>query len=139
MSNRSWIREQLLTADAELVDWVTTGTNAPRIFAAEHFRSVPKKPFITYREGNTSPDNDVPSARRQYFTVYVHDEAEPGDYDQIDWAIDRILNLFRDAPADPSQHIIAARWLETSADQDDKEMETISRYIRFQLIRSTWT
>ena len=138
MSNRTWIYDTLLSS-TEVTDWVSTGTNDPRIFPAERFRSIPKKPFITYREGNTSPDNDVPSARRRYFTIYLHDEAEPGDYMGIDNIMDVVINTFTAAPADPEQHIIAARWLETSADQDDKEMETISRYIRFQLIRSTWT
>ena len=138
MSNRTWIYDTLLSS-TEATDWTTTGTNPPRIFPAERFRSIPKKPFITYREGNTSPDNDVPSARRQYFTIYLHDEAEPGDYMGIDSIMDAVIDIFTNAPADPEQHIIAARWLETSADQDDKEMETISRYIRFQLIRSTWT
>jgi len=98
------------------------------------------KPFLVYRMGNSSPDNVLRQARRQYFTVYLHDEAMPGAYEvNIDPAVQEVIDAFTAAPPAPEYHILEARYLEHSSDQDDREMGTILRYVRFQLIQSSWT
>lgn len=112
-----------------------------RFFQAESLDGAPKiKPVLIYRMGNSSPDNLVRDARRQYFTVYVHDDASPGAYDvHIDPAVSEVIDCFAAAPPAPAYHILEARYLEHSSDQDDREMGTILRYVRFQLIKSSWT
>jgi hypothetical protein len=112
-----------------------------RIRQGESLASAFKtKPFLIYRMGNSSPDNIVRVARRQYFTVYIHDEANPGAYElNIDPGVSEVIDTFEAAPPDPSRHILEARYLEHSSDQDDREMGTILRYVRFQLIKSSWT
>lgn len=110
-----------------------------RMFQGESMGKVPdKKPFYIYRFGNTSPDNEVRQARRQYVTVYCHDEARPGDYLRIDDMVKAVVDTFTKAPPAPEHHLLEARWLETSADFDDREMGTILRYVRFHLVTSSW-
>lgn len=117
-----------------------TVISGDRGFQGESMDGSPlTKPFWVYRFGNTSPDNYLHSARRQYFTVYCHDEAMPGDYTQVDTMMDAVMDAFKAAPPSPADHILEARWLESSSDQDDREMGTILRYARFQLIMSEWT
>lgn len=131
---RQWVYQTLI--DGELI----TPIFGDRVFQGESMDSAPvTKPFLIYRLGNSSPDNDVPVARRQYLTVYVHDAGKPGDYTLIDEGCDAVINTLVNAPGSPEDHIICARYLETSADFDDREMGTILRYVRFQLILSQWT
>lgn len=130
---REWVY-QTLTGSTEIADIF-----GDRVFQGESLDGPPKtKPFVIYRLGNTSPDNDLPSARRQYLTIYIHDNAKPGDYTMIDQGVDTVVDLFRHAPQAPEYNIICAKWLETSADFDDREMGTILRYVRFQIILSKW-
>lgn len=114
---------------------------ADRIFQGESMDGAPAtKPFIVYRMGNSSPDNRLHIARRQYFTIYVHDAAMPGAYElNVDPGIADVIDLFSAAPPAPTYHILEARYLEHSSDQDDREMGTILRYVRFQIIKSQWT
>lgn len=110
-----------------------------RIFQGESLDKAPvTKPFLIYRLGNTSPDDRVYSARRQYVTLYVHDEAKPGDYTKIDQGVDAVISVMTSAPPSPENHLLEAHWLETSADFDDREMGTILRYVRFHLILDQW-
>ena len=109
-----------------------------RLFQSESLDGAPAtKPFAVYNMGNASPDNDVYSAERQYFSVWLHDSANPGVYeDNIDPGVAIVQRIFRDAPPAPEYKILEARYLETSKDLDDREMRTILRYVRFQLILS---
>lgn len=134
-TNRQWVYEVMTGSSA-----LTALVPSTLILPGKAMHVVPKtKPFIVYREGNSSPDNVVPAARRQYFTVYIHDDADPGDYMKIDEIERLLIELFNNAPGDPALHIVGAKWLETSADGDDKEMETILRYVRFQVIKGALT
>lgn len=129
--SRVWVYQTLINNPA------LTAIAADRGFQGESMDGSPHtKPFWVYRFGNASPDNDVHSAKRQYFTVYCHDEAYPGDYTRVDAMLTAVINAFKAAPPSPTDHILEARYLETSSDQDDREMGTILRYIRFQLIQS---
>jgi hypothetical protein len=116
------------------------GIVGTRIWQGESLDGAPNiKPFLIYRMGNTSPDNFLHVARRQYLTVYCHDEGQPGDYSQIDMLMQAVMDALINAPPAPQYHVIECRWLENSSDQDDREMGTILRYARFQLILSQWT
>lgn len=111
-----------------------------RFYQGESLDGAPKKkPFLIYRMGNTSPDNGLHEARRQYATIYIHDQANPGDYTLIDEAMQEVMDILQAAPPDPAYNLLEARWLENSSDQDDREMGTILRYLRYQLILSRWT
>lgn len=134
MGLRTWCY-QTMTGSQPILDIVNN-----RIFQGESLDGAPRvKPFLVYRLGNTSPDNRVRQARRQYLTVYCHDEAHPGDYSVIDDMVDAVIKTFDQAPPAPEVHLMEAKWLETSADFDDREMGTILRYVRFHLILSQWT
>lgn len=131
---RVWVYQTLIAAEP------LTNIFGDRMFQGESLDGAPKtKPFLIYRMGNTSPDNDLHVARRQYLTVYCHDEAQPGDYTRIDEGIQTVMDVFQAAPPAPEYHLLECRWLENSSDQDDREMGTILRYARFQLILSQWT
>lgn len=112
-----------------------------RIFQGESLDGAPgTKPFLVYRMGNSSPHNGLRQARQQYFTLYIHDEGQPGAYDvNIDPAVSEVIDIFEAAPPAPAYHILEARYLEHSSDQDDREMGTILRYVRFLIIKSSWT
>jgi hypothetical protein len=133
--SRVWLYQLLINATP------ITDIFADRIFQGESMDGPPQtKPFLIYRFGNTSADNQLrTAARRQYFTLYVHDEAKPGDYTRIDSAITPLIELLEAAPPAPEYGILEASWLETSADFDDREMGTILRYVRFQLAMTTRT
>lgn len=134
---RAWVHD-VLSADVDLAALV-----GARIFQGESLDSAPKtKPFLIWRFGNTSPDNDVPQARRQYVTLYAHDEAKPGEYSRIDKVQDAAIKAMVTAglshPAKKANKIVAVRFLELSADFDDREMGTILRYSRFQIVLAEW-
>lgn len=134
VQERVWVYDTIRLAQPVIDifgDRIKEGESLPASFEV--------KPFVIYRMGNVSPDNRVRQAKRQYFTVYVHDEAHPGDYLKIDEGMQAIMDAFEAAPSAPEFHILEARWLENSSDQDDREMGTILRYARFQLIQSSWT
>lgn len=131
--SRVWLYQTVKDA-APITDFVED-----RIFQGESMDGPPHtKPFMIYRFGNSSADNQLrQAARRQYLTIYVHDEAKPGDYTRIDQIITALIPVIENAPPAPEYGIMEAHWLETSADFDDREMGTILRYVRFQLIMST--
>lgn len=136
VADRVWLYQRLIQADSPMPAWC-----GDRMFQGESMDGPPKtKPFLIYRMGNTSADNQLRwRARRQYFTVYLHDEAKPGDYTRIDEGISALIPWLEGSPPAPDSGILEVHWLETSADFDDREMGTILRYVRFQLILSTRT
>jgi hypothetical protein len=65
----------------------------------------------------------------------VHDfsDGDTADYDRIDSVITLIKAAFRNAGGEAG--IWKAIYLETSQDLNDDTLNTIFRYVRFQLIR----
>lgn len=94
------------------------------------------KPFLVYSMGNNTdeemsdPDNFSPC--RQFFTVWVHDDE--GSYDLIDDIVNEIKRTFLTAPTSGS--VCGVQYLETSADHDDPTLQSVMRYVRFQLAQS---
>lgn len=94
------------------------------------------KPFLVYSMGNNTdeemsdPDNFRPN--RQFFTVWVH--GEEGSYDLIDDIVDEVKKTFVEAK--PSGSVCGIQYLETSADHDDPTLQSLMRYVRFQLAQS---
>lgn len=91
------------------------------------------KPYIVYTMGNATdegmddPDNFMPA--RQYFQIYIHDEV--GDYSRIDQVVEELKKAFTTAM--PEGNVCGIQYLETSRDLDDPTLESIMRYVRFQL------
>lgn len=107
-----------------------------RVYQGESLdRTIPIKPFLVYRLGN---DTDMQFAdedahpHQQFFQVHAHDERP--DYSRVDSMILYAKAAFRATPPDPSEGIIAIRYLETSRDLDDQVLGTITRYARFQFV-----
>ncbi|MGX9924107.1 hypothetical protein ACWIG4_30135 [Streptomyces sp. NPDC002248] len=91
------------------------------------------KPYIVYTVGNSTDegfsDPDSVQPHRQFFQVYIHDET--GDYDRIDDIVRAVKNDFIHAVV--RDNICGVSFLETSRDLDDPTLQTIMRYVRFQL------
>lgn len=114
------------------------GDENPRIFAKKTMTSsIEEHPFVVYKLGNDtaeelSEDTDI---TRQFFQVWVHDyfDSETADYDRIDDVITAIKTAFKNAGG--VNGVWTTRFLETSQDLNDETLNTVFRYLRFQLIR----
>lgn len=98
-----------------------------------------EKPYIVYGMGNNT-DEAISSAsdvedfqpNRQYFQVNVYDLV--GDYSRIDDILQQIKDAFKTASL--SGDVCGVTYLETSQDFDDPTLESIMRYMRFQLAKA---
>lgn len=94
------------------------------------------KPYGVYTMGNNTDegmadeDNFQPS--RQFFQVFIHDEV--GDYSRIDAIVAELKRAFLSALR--TGDVCGVQYLETSRDLDDPTLESIMRYVRFQLAKS---
>lgn len=130
MSKRAWLRNTL-GSSAPLLAFMPID----RMLQGESMLTANiEKPFLVFRFGNKTNEDlaeDMPDVARQFLSIYIHDV--PADYSRIDemeMAVLHALNLAKSA----EEGIISTRYLETSRDLDDKSLETIYRYLRFQLI-----
>lgn len=137
LAARQWVY-QTLCQDAGLGEVVPK----EQIFANQSMMTAQTpRPFIVLKFGNDSDeqqfdDPDIPQQpHRQFLEVWCHD-ARPS-YVQIDsLIIPAVKAALRTEQTSNDAHIMAVRYLETSADQDDHTMDTVLRYLRFQLIMS---
>lgn len=138
MEARRWVYERLTTYD-DLVAEIG-GLEDPRVFGKKSMTSsVENTPYIVFKMGNSTAEGLTDDYRqdpeRQYFQVWIHDysDNETGDYLRID----RLARLVKDALHMPES--IANLWtciyLETSQDLNDDTLNTVFRYLRFQLIQ----
>ncbi len=124
---REWVYDQLTgsTPIEAIVDDRVFGSNSLLTAA------VPK-PFLFYQMGHWDNEDiaETLPAGRQFLQVFIHDE--PASYLQID----ALANLVRVALENQnnSSDVMMCRWLETSRDFDDERLQTVFRYVRFQLI-----
>jgi len=99
--------------------------------------SVEVHPYLVYKMGNDTSEefSEEREVSRQFFQVWVHDyfDGKTADYDKIDTIITTLKNVFKNAGGVPG--IWTTRYLETSQDLDDDTLNTVFRYLRFQLIR----
>lgn len=116
------------------------GAEDPRIFAKKTMTSsIEDTPFIVYKLGNESTeefseDRDI---SRQFLQVWVHDytDGKVADYDRIDRILAIIRREFRRLTSADDGSVWQVRYLETSADLDDDTLNTVFRYLRFQVIK----
>jgi hypothetical protein len=137
---RTWVFQRMVNdagpgGVAEMVTNPGDPQAEPRIYEDKYLNNSPAlKPFIVYAMGNDTAEPGMGSAHRQFLIIYVHDEIEGGDYLQIDEVLKRLKKLFDDADGDPAHGVMTCHYLETSRDLEDDQMQTVVRYIRFQLV-----
>jgi hypothetical protein len=108
------------------------------VFAKKSMTSnVEEHPFIVYKLGNSTGEalSEEVDADRQFLQIFVHDYAdvETADYIVIDSVLAEIRAALHQASS-AEDGVIAALYLETSQDLNDETLNTVMRYIRFQLI-----
>lgn len=135
-TSRQWVFTTL-TQDTALGEMVT----ADRIFASQAMMTAQvERPFIVLKFGNDSDeqifdDPDIPQRpNRQFLEIWCHDSRP--SYVQIDQLCDLVKQALRTDQTSADAYIMAVKYLETSADMIDETMDTVLRYMRFQLISS---
>jgi len=133
LTARSFVYGKLITASSS----VGTGENA-RVFAKKSMTSSREQhPYIVYKLGNNTTEglSETDDPSRQFIQVYIHDfqDEHVGDYTLIDQIIVEVKAVFKLASSAPDG-VIAVRYLETSQDLNDETLNTVMKYIRFQLV-----
>jgi hypothetical protein len=133
---RVWLYQKL-SSTPEIANLVG-GLTDTRVFAKKSMTSaIEQHPYIVYKLGyNATEDiSEETSPDRQFVQIFVHDysDGDTGDYGKIDQIIDamkRVLHL----QSSKDYGVIACRYLETSQDLNDETLNTVFKYVRFQLI-----
>jgi len=136
MTARTFIYGRMV-ADTELCQLIG-GTDNPRIFAKKSMTSsVEDTPYIVYKMGNSTAEglSERDDPERQYFQVWVHDyaDSETADYAKIDEVITAVKRALLVDGNEPGLWMI--NFLETSQDLNDDTLNTVFRYLRFQIIK----
>ncbi|MEG2887251.1 MAG: hypothetical protein RR853_09010 [Aurantimicrobium sp.] len=136
MSARTFIYGTML-ADEALVELV--GGDEPRIFAKKTMTSaIEEHPYLVYKLGNETLElaNEELEVTRQFFQIWVHDyhDQETGDYAKIDEIIEHLRRVFW-IKNSAEEGVWITNWIETSQDLNDDTLNTLFKYVRFQLIR----
>lgn len=132
MTARTWVYGRL-TGYEPLVALV-----GDRVFAKKSMTSSRENhPFVVYKLGNNTnedlaEDQDV---SRQYLQIFVHDfeDQDTADYMKIDQVLKEIKAALR-LGSSAEDGVITCQYLETSQDLNDETLNTVMKYIRFQLI-----
>jgi len=109
-----------------------------RVFAKKTMTSsIEQHPFMVYKFGNNTNEElaeDV-DASRQFVQIYIHDYAdkETGDYTKIDEIIRWLKQNLRNQSS-AEDGVLTTIYLETSQDLDDDTLNTVMKYVRFQLV-----
>lgn len=129
---------QTLTHNSDLVAMLG-GAFDPRVFAKKSMTSaVEDTPYLVYKMGNSSEIglSEDTSIDNQFFQVWVHDfhDSDTADYMRIDQVCRLVKKAFflADSAADGVWNV---RYLETSQDLNDDTLNTVFRYLRFQLTK----
>lgn len=134
MTIRAWLYGKLSTSPiAEKIG----GLDQPRVFAKKTMTSsIELHPYVVYKLGynaNEAIAEDV-LVERQFLQIWVHDysDGESGDYELIDLVIEEIKQVLHNATS--KEHgVILCTYLETSQDLSDETLNTVMKYIRFQV------
>lgn len=115
------------------------GGDDPRVFAKKSMTSsIEQHPYVVYKLGNNTNESLSESddtVSRQFAQIFVHDhsDGEVADYMRIDQVLAEIKKAFNLASS-PEDGVIAVQYLETSQDLDDQTLNTVMKYVRYQLI-----
>jgi hypothetical protein len=141
MSARTFVYRRLTTF-LPLVALIGGPAN-PRVWAKKGMTSsIEQCPYIVYKMANSSDmelAEDTP-VDRVYFQVWVHDfsDAETADYMRIDEVVKQVRAAFH-LLGSAEESIWQTRWLETSQDLNDDTLNTVFRYVRFEMIKRETT
>lgn len=130
MSARTWLYSRLKTLSSHEV--------GQRVFAKKSMTSANEVyPFLVYKFGQNSSEGFSESIEptRQFLQIFVHDyaDAHSGDYLRIDDVLAELKRTLGNQSS-AGDGVITARYLETSQDLNDETLNTVMKYIRFQLI-----
>lgn len=114
----------LLTGSAPLVDLVSY-----RIYPVNVQDTKPPVPYIVYKIGVSTPR--IVPAQSSNFQVWAHDDR--GDYAVIDQILSEVKKALI---TEENPNYFAIRWLDDSEDLYDESSVTITRYSRFDMVRS---
>jgi hypothetical protein len=133
MTARTFVYATLATIPS-----IQTAGGEPRVFAKKSMTSsVEDCPYIVYKLGYSAAEDlsETIDADRQFMQIWVHDyhDGQTADYMRIDGVIRDVRAAFKLASS-PEDGVIAVRYLETSQDLNDETLNTVMRYVRFQLI-----
>lgn len=139
MSVRTWLYGRL-TSFTPLTDLI--GDTEPRVYAKKSMTSSREMhPYIVYKLGynaaeELSEDPSFADPERQFIQIFVHDfsDQETADYMQIDEVVKQ-LKLALHGQTVGSEGIYYVRYLETSQDLDDDTLNTVMKYVRFQIVK----
>ena len=131
---------QTMNSSTELAP-IIGGPDNPRIFAKKSMTSAQEEhPFIVYKlgystdTGITGEDDDIDLIENQFVQIWIHDytDTKSGDYMRIDEVIAILKKIFKNASS-PEDGVFAMQYLETSQDLNDETLNTVFKYVRFQL------
>ena len=133
MTARTFVYQTLATIPS-----ITEPGGEPRVFAKKSMTSLVEDcPYIVYKLGYSAAEDlsETIDADRQFMQVWVHDfhDGKTADYMRIDAVVKEVRSAFKLASS-PEDGVIAVRYLETSQDLNDETLNTVMRYVRFQLI-----
>ena len=138
MTVRTWLYGKL--ASSPVADMIG-GVNNPRVFAKKTMTSSNEEhPFVVYKLGysaNEDISEEMPrgeTINRQFAQVWVHDysDTETGDYMRIDNVVKAIIQALH-GQSSAADGVIFCRYVETSQDLNDETLNTVFKYIRFQI------
>lgn len=132
MTVRTWVYSRLTTPQA-LITLV-----GDRVFAKKAMiSSIEDHPYIVYKMGYSTDENvsEAVEVGRQFIQVWVHDysDGKVADYVRIDLVIKAVKEAFF-LQSSSADGVIIANYLETSQDLNDETLNTVMKYVRFQLI-----
>lgn len=128
---------QALANDTDPEYRALIGEDNPRVFAKKSMTSsIEGTPYLVYKMGNSSAEllSEERDAERQFFQVWVHDfhDGETADYMRIDEVVKHVKRILTKLNG---QGIWTVTFLETSQDLNDETLNTLFRYLRFQMIK----
>ena len=132
MTARTWLYKQLTTYPG------LVALTADRVFAKKSVTSsIEAHPYIVYKLGNNTDANlsETEQLSTQFLQIFIHDysDGDLADYTQIDLVIKQVKAALRYGQS-AEDGVIATQYLETSQDLNDETLNTVMKYVRFQLI-----
>lgn len=136
MTARTWLYGRL-TSYTPLTNLI--GGANPRVFAKKSMTSsVEQHPYIVFKLGYSANVDlsEVSDLERQFIQVWVHDYADQdvADYTKIDEVIVEVKAALTNQSSG-TDGVFTVRYLETSQDLDDETLNTVFKYVRFQIIK----
>lgn len=128
MTARTWLYGKL----------TSTPQVGGRVFAKKTMTSsIEQHPYMVFKLGNNTNEElaETVDASRQFIQIFVHDysDKDVADYTKIDEIIASLkTSLVNQSSSEDG--ILTVIYLETSQDLNDDTLNTVMKYVRFQLV-----